>query len=85
MSNKVDGNIFHKAINSINKSILISSAVASFVIGIPLTMAGAIMLNKANKTGEGKTGWVVMLVFGILFLICGIGTSSGAATLKEEE
>jgi len=57
--------------------------VTSFIIGIPLTVAGAIMLDKANKKGEGKAGWVVMLVFGILFLIGGIGTVSAAATYKE--
>ena len=43
---------FNKAV----KTSLISSAVTSFIIGIPLTVAGAIMLDKANKKGEGKAG-----------------------------
>lgn len=69
--------------NKIVKTGLISSAITSFIIGIPLTVAGAIMISKANKTGEGKAGWIVMLVFGIIFLIAGVSTISTASTYSE--
>lgn len=71
--------------NKIAKSALISSAVTSFVIGVPLTVAGSIMIHKTNKNKEGNAGWVVMLVFGILFLIGGISTISAASIYKSAE
>ena len=64
------------------QTYMIASAVTFFIIGIPLTVAGAVMMQKSQKAKKSVTGWVVLLVFGIISLVVAVSTLVGALTVK---